>query len=275
MLTLRELIAKSTQYLTEKGVSNPRKEAGELIAHCLQCSRLDLYMDIDRPLEESELEQCRHFLKRRGQREPLAYMVGEMEFFHCRLDVSPHVLIPRQETEILVDKIVKEENLEEKILWDLCTGSGAIGISLKKAVPSLQVVLSDISDKALEVAQNNARKNEVEVQFLLGDLFAPFQGLKTDFIVCNPPYISEEEYAHLEPEVRLFEPRGALVAQEGLEFYRRLALEAPNYLQPEGVLWLEIGAGQGEELHKIFASWKQCTIEKDWSGHDRFVRAKR
>ena len=161
---------------------------------------MHLYLEFDKPLTEQELENCRAFLARRSKGEPLAYIKGKMSFYHCEINVSPDVLIPRPETEILVDRVVqtlKGENLEDKTLWDLCCGSGCLGIALKKEFSELEVVLSDISPKALQIANENARQNGVEVKIVEGDLFQPFQGKKTHFLICNPPYISQKEFDSL------------------------------------------------------------------------------
>ncbi len=214
----------------------------------------------------------REWTKRRIKGEPLEYILGEVEFFDAKIAITPDVLIPRQETEILASKIA-EQISGPIVLWDVCCGAGAIGVSLKKKFPMVTVFLSDISPKALEIVQQNALMNQVEVETLLGDLFAPFSGKKADIIVCNPPYISEAEYASLDPSVRDFEPKGALIGGvDGLEFYRRLAAEAPAYINAGGKLILEIGHTQGEALIKIFSHspWKKGILEKDWSGKDRF-----
>jgi release factor glutamine methyltransferase len=206
----------------------------------------------------------------------LQYIHGQVEFFSCHFKVTRDVLIPRQETEILIDKIYQELSplsLHGKKLWDLCTGSGCMGIALKKKLPSLEVTLSDLSNGALAIAKENANLNEVVVNFLQGDLLAPFQGKKTDFVVCNPPYISENEFQTLDSEVKNFEPRMALVSgNSGLEFYERLAKELPSFLNRGAKVWLEIGAGQGNALLSLFdkGPWKQFRCEQDWAGHDRF-----
>jgi release factor glutamine methyltransferase len=148
-----------------------------------------------------------------------------------------------------------------------------MGIALKKRFPELTVCLSDISSEALAIAAENASINCVEVELLEGDLLHAFKGRSADFIVCNPPYISEREFSSLDIEVRAHEPRRALIAGEsGLEFYERLACELPSYLNPGSKIWFEIGTGQGEAVQKLFQGsfWKNCRVENDWSGHERF-----
>lgn len=276
MKTILDVIKLSTDYLKEKGIASARRQAEELVGDVLGIGRLQLYTDFDRPLVESELDRCRKSLARRAKGEPNAYIRGEMEFHGCLIKVNPHVLIPRQETEILVDIIFKElmnHELENKILWDLCCGSGCIGIALKKKFPQLHVVLADISENALEVAKENALLNDASVEFLQGDLFQPLKGRKANYLVCNPPYVSEAEYGSLDISVKNFEPRTALVAgREGLEFYERFASELKDYLYPSAKSWFEIGYRQGVAVASLFQGkpWKQRRIDKDWAGHDRF-----
>lgn len=276
MKSLLEVLTLSTEYLQKKGISNSRRQAEELLGDALGLDRVQLYINFERPLTEDELTMCRQRLGRRVQGEPLQYIHGEVDFYHCSFLVNPSVLIPRQETEILVDKIAQklsQMDVNNKTLWDVCCGSGCIGISLKKRFPDLQVTLSDISSAALEVAKRNAERNGVQVDFVQGDLLAPFIGKKTDFLVCNPPYVAEGEYPALDREVREYEPRGALVGgPQGTEFYARLASELPSLLHPSAMVWFEIGQNQGEAIQRFFQSsiWKTANFEKDWSGHDRF-----
>jgi release factor glutamine methyltransferase len=276
MKTVLEILNLSAEYLQQRNVQSPRRQAEELISAALQIARVQLYMEFDRPLAETELNLIRARLVRRGKGEPLQYIHGEVEFLDCLIKVSPAVLIPRQETELLVDTIIKSlatQNLEGKILWDVCCGSGCIGIALKKKFPELEVVLSDISSDALQVAKENAQVNEVSVSFEEGDLLAPFVGKKTNFLVCNPPYVTEEEYTQLDAEVSKYEPRTALVSGEtGLEFYQRLANGLAGVLESSGNAWFEIGKGQGHAVEQLFsgAPWVRSQSERDWAGHDRF-----
>ncbi len=275
MKSLGEVLKLSTEYLEKNNVFRARRTAEELIAFILKIKRIELYMQFDRPLEEAELSVLRDFLKRKVQGEPLEYILGEVSFLDCRIFISNNVIIPRQETEILASKVIAflKESPEIKTVWDVCTGSGTIGISLKKACPHLLVTLSDISPEALAVAKSNAEINGVEVELLLGDLLEPFGDRKADMIICNPPYISEEEYKGLDDGVKLYEPKTALVGgEEGTEFYQRLNALLPRYLTKGGQVVFEIGMGQGEKVVEIFSQpcWKKRRIEKDWSGKDRF-----
>lgn len=266
MRTIGEIIKLSGEFLK---IERGKRIAEELIAHALGMRRMDLYLQYDRPVVESELTTIREMLKRCAKNEPPEYVMGQVEFYGCQIRVDPRVLIPRQETEILVEKIANVA--KEGVLWDLCTGSGCIGIALKKANPALQVTLSDVSPEALALASQNARLNHVEVSVLQGDLLEPFQGKRADFIVCNPPYLSEEEYRELDPSVRDFEPKLALVAGvDGAEFYERLEKLLGAYLNPGGQFFFEIGSTQGAVLKALFP---KSQIEKDWAGHPRFLVA--
>lgn len=263
MKTIGEVIQLSTSYLEQRKVERARRTAEDLLSHVLQAKRMDLYLQFDKPVVESELELLRNLLKRCSQGEPFEYVVGQVEFFHCLIQVDSRVLIPRPETEILVEMLSKK--LKKGVVWDVCTGSGCIGIALKKACPELDVTLSDISTDALALAASNARLNEVEVEILQGDLLEPFKGKKADFIICNPPYISSGEFLHLDPSVRNFEPHLALVGGErGVEFYERLERDLP----PDANCFFEIGSGQGAQVNEIFGG--KGTIHCDWAGHPRF-----
>jgi release factor glutamine methyltransferase len=276
MKTLGEVLNLSIQYFQDRKISRPRRQVEELLTRLLGLQRIELYMHYDRPLEEKELSIFREWVFRRGKGEPLDYILTEVSFFNCVFEVNSSVLIPRPETEILLDMVCSQLakfDLKNKVAWDICSGSGCLGIALKKKFPELQVVLSDISPAALAVARKNALRNGAGVVFMQGDLLAPFQNCKADFILCNPPYISESEYKELDHEVRDFEPKEALIGgATGLEFYEQLARELPECLNPKGRAFFEIGTGQGEKICSLFdaSCWKSKIVEKDWSGHDRF-----
>ncbi len=266
MKTIGEIIKLSGEFLAERKIERPRRNAEDLIAHVLRLKKMDLYLQFDKPIIENELALIREGLKRCGKGEPLEYVLGEVEFFGCKIQVDRRVLIPRPETEILVEMIAKKA--QTGVLWDLCTGSGCIGISLKKARPELQVTLSDVSQEALNLASENAVLNGVDVTLLQGDLLNPFKGLKAGWVVCNPPYISEAEYSLLDPSVRDFEPKLALVGGlSGFEIYERLKKDLPAYLNPGATVFFEIGSGQGSRLKEIFPDGE---LLLDWSGHSRF-----
>ncbi|HSX10453.1 MAG TPA: peptide chain release factor N(5)-glutamine methyltransferase [Chlamydiales bacterium] len=267
MKTIGEVLKLSQSFLEERKIDRPRRTAEDLLSNVLKLKRLDLYLQFDKPVIDGELALLRDLLKKCGRGEPLEYVIGGLEFFGCWIKTDPRVLIPRPETEILVDLI--SQRVRSGVLWDLCTGSGCMGIALKKKWPELKVTLSDISADALALAAENAKQNGVEVELVQGDLLDPFRGRKADVIVCNPPYISQSEYDHLSPSVRDFEPKGALLGGErGTEFYERLQRELPPFLNPGAQVFFEIGARQGEALKKLFP---QGEILPDWAGHPRFL----
>ena len=275
MKTLGELLQSTVHCLKEKGES--RRVAQELLAAALNCSPIELYMHFDKPVREEELERVERLVKRKLKGEPLEYILGSVKFYGCMLQVTPAVLIPRVETEILLEKVCTRLKLREphlgKIVWDVCCGSGALGIGLKKTLPDYEVTLSDLSREALELAQANAIRNQVEITCLQGDLLTPFKGQKTDIFLCNPPYVSAQEYNVLDESVKKYEPQIALLGgEDGLFFYKRLSEELPFYLQRGALVFLEIGLNQGAAVRCLFSApcWKKASLEKDWAGHDRF-----
>lgn len=276
MKLLGEVLNLSIQYLKEKNITSPRLVAERLLSYVLDVKRMDLYLRFECPLEEKELSIFRAFLKKASLGEPVEYILSTSNFYGLNLHLSRHVLIPRPETEILVDqaaKLLEQECVAGKVLLDLCSGSGCIGLSLKKKFPALSITLSDISPDALSLSKKSAEVNKLEVAFLEGDLLAPFTSKKADYVVCNPPYISEPEYVNLDLSVKRYEPKLALVGGEtGLEFYRRLAFDLPTHLNPGAKVFFEIGMGQGEALNKIFSNpcWIKKDLRQDWSGKDRF-----
>ena len=276
MLNIQDILKLSKSYLEQKGSSNPLRESEEVISLALNLSKLDMYLNFDKPLNNEEVQRCRDVLKRVGQFEPYAYIKGSVFFYDCHINVTQDVLIPRNETEILVDKIASSMTCEKSML-DLCTGSGCIAISLKKKFPYLLVQASDISQNALDVAILNAKTNDVDVCFIQSDFLSSINQ-RFDLIVSNPPYISEDEYKSLELSVAKYEPKIALVAENnGLYFYETLAQKAHNFLNTAGTLWLEIGYKQGLYVKKMFDDngWLNTDVIKDFSGNDRFFKAVR
>ena len=271
MKTIKDVLPRAIDFLQTQKVAAARLSAEHLLAHLLELRRLDLYMQYSRPLTESELEEYRKALRRRSKGEPIDYIMGQGHFFNCLLEISPAALIPRPETELLLEKVCREERGGKAL--DLCTGSGCLAIGLKKHFPDMEVRAGDLSSKALALARRNGVRNGVEIEWREGDLFAPFEGQKFDLLLCNPPYISAAEYERLDSEVRNFEPRAALLAGgRGTEFFERLAAEMPNYLHPNAKFYFEIGATQGEELLRLFSApcFSGVRIEEDLAGHPRF-----
>jgi len=273
--TIGELINLSASYLEEKGCTSPRLDAELLLAHVLGLERLDLYLNIDKPLQKAEVDGYRTLIGRRGQRIPVAYLTGVREFYSLPIEVTRDVLIPRPETEFLVDAVLEllEPDVPVEIL-EIGTGSGAVAAVLAYQDPLIRVTATDVSPQALVVAEKNAVRLEVDgqIEFVHSDLFASVQG-KYRVICSNPPYIPREELKTLEPEV-LSEPAAALDGgQDGLDFYRRILGQAPSYLEQPGFVVLEIGWNQGEEVKKLGQEaglmW-QATY-KDYAEHDRVV----
>lgn len=265
MPSLKEILERLTSFLKE------RRAAEEILVIALKMKRLDLYLHFDKPIGFEEVEQCRRVLKRYLKGEPFAHIQGYVDFFDCKISVTKDVLIPRLETELLVAQIAKEPLIDQSVL-DLCTGSGCIAIALKKRFPHLHVVASDISAKALAVARENAKVNEVEIEWIEGD-FLSCINKKFHYIVCNPPYIGYEE--KVDASVKNFEPNLALFApDEGLYFYKILAQNAYQFLHPEGKLFLEIGYAKGPAIEALFEAYRDVKLTKDYAGLDRFLSCK-
>jgi release factor glutamine methyltransferase len=281
MKNVGELLAEFTSSFSAHHFDLPRRQAEDLLSDLLRCGRTELYLDKERILTSQESERADLWLQRRLQGEPLAYISGGVEFYGCSLNITPHVLIPRQETELLVDQIVNQLKAEEtqgKVLWDLCCGSGCIAIALKKNLPDLEVCASDCSAEAIALTRANAAGEGVVIESFLGDLLSPFAGKRAHYVVCNPPYVSEEEYQVLDRGVKDYEPRGALVGGvDGLEFYHRLAQELPSHLHAHARVWFEIGYQQGRSVQEIFSTpeWIKQEVRNDWAGHPRFFYCER
>lgn len=270
------ILKNASAFLENEGIKNAKISAEYLLCHCLKINKNDLYLNWDKLISENDEKKFNEFVSRRAKNEPLDYILGEVNFYGCKFLVNSNVLIPRQETEILVDSItnlLSKEDVNNKILFDICTGSGCIGISLKKKFNNLKVYLSDISKKALNVAKKNSEINNVEVFLKNGDFLKPFINLKADYIVCNPPYVSEEEYLILDDDVRNYEPKRALVAKDkGLEFYKKIEKEIFNFLNPKAKLFFEIGYAQKDDILNIFSAkkWKNPKVIQDFSHKNRF-----
>ncbi len=201
--------------------------------------------------------------------------MNEVEFYRCRILLNQNVLIPRQESEILVFYALERLKARQGgILLDLCTGSGCLGLAVKKARPDIQVILSDISPLALEVAKKNGALNKLDVEYLEGNLLEPLGDRKIDYLICNPPYVTDSEYEHLDSSVRDYEPKLALVGGvEGLDFYSALSIGLKRHMNKSGKVFFEIGKDQGKKVIDLFNDpfWKNGEIIKDWAGHDRFI----
>lgn len=278
--TIMKILNWTKQYFTDKGVENPRLDAEILLCAVLKCERINLYIDFERPLDESELAQFKQMVIRRAQGEPLAYILGEKAFMRNMFKVNKYTLVPRPETELLVEHIVKiceQVNKEAKIL-DIGTGSGAIIVSLLDYLPLAKGAGVDISVGTLKVAKENAVNIGVSdrVAFLHSDLFTAVpENKKFDIIVSNPPYIPAKDILTLAKDVQN-EPHSALDGgEDGLDFYRSITRQAPLYMAEDGMLAFEIGIGQSEAVAALCREngFGAVAVGKDYAGIDRMVFA--
>jgi release factor glutamine methyltransferase len=269
----RDLLASAKEFLIP--LADRSRSAEDIFCFVLGCKREDLYFYPERVITPIQQEKIQNYLQRRLSGEPLAYILGLVSFYDCSLMITPDVLIPRQETELLVDRVaryIEKNKLQHKEVWDIGTGSGCIAIALKKKFPFLQVVASDISEKALAVARKNAKTNQVDITFLHGDLLDPFEGRKCDILISNPPYISQEEFNQLDEEVKT-EPHVALLGGTvGSEIYQRFSICAKFYLHTPSALFMEIGYRMGPQIVALFEKegWGKGNIFLDLEGRDRF-----
>lgn len=269
-----------TEYFKEKGISNPRLSIEWLLADVLKVKRLDLYLQFDRPLSSDELQAVKKGILRRARYEPLQYIVGHTDFMNARILVSPEVLIPRPETEQLVEIILEQHSAQhKKRVLDIGTGSGCISIALKMERPSWSIFGIDISPKALEIARQNAAINQVDLQLIAGDIHKPKSiALQKeppfDIIVSNPPYITPIEKKSLDREVREYEPEQALFHENILALYKDIQNYASTHLKPSGYLYLEINENFGQEIKEVLSikNW-HTYLKQDYSGKDRFIIA--
>lgn len=283
--TVLRLMRWSGEYLDGKGVERGRLDAEHLLAHALGVGRLQLYLQFDRPVERAELDRFRPLLKRRAQREPLQYILGRAAFRELDLHVDPRVLIPRPETEVLVEEVLawaKAQGRGELSAVDLGTGSGAIALSLLVEGPFARVVAVDASEAALEVAVANVRGSGLmdRVELRRGSLFDALAEKETfDVVVSNPPYVAEAEMATLQPEVGEWEPREALLGgPDGLAVIRSIVTGAVHHMAAGGLLALEVGAGQAGPVTAEVESaggYDEVRVRRDLSGRERVVLARR
>lgn len=279
--TVLDLLNRSAGYLSAKGSKSPRLDAEVLLADVLGCSRIQLYVGFDKRLEECELEAYRSAVIRRGRREPVAYITGRKEFMGREFAVSPEVLVPRPDTELLAEKgIEAARKRPASSVLDLCCGSGVVGITIAIEVPDARVLLADLSAGALaKAAMNVVSMNVTNASTAQGDLFRAVpehMRRSLDVIVSNPPYIRTDAIDSLEAEIAAHEPRLALDGgEDGLDFYRRIASEARIWLKAEGSILLEVGHGQAEAVGKLLsdAGFSGARFFKDLAGFDRVVAA--
>jgi release factor glutamine methyltransferase len=286
-LTIIEAIHKAAHGFSTAGITNARLDAEVLLAHIIRKDRVWLITHRDDTLDEKDRRDFDEALRRRAQREPLQYIIGNQEFWGLEFKVTPDVLIPRPETELIIEaalEIAQDRNQQVRII-DLCTGSGCVAVSLAKELTSAHVIATDASGRALAVARENARTHGVanRIRYLEGDLFGPLEELdlrgRVDIMVSNPPYIPAGDLNSLQPEVKDHEPLMALIAgPDGTEMAKRIIQTAPEYLKKNGALIMEMGLGQAEALTRMAettGAYDKPGILKDLAGIERVIVAKK
>lgn len=283
-MTVLEILKLSTEYLEKKGIESPRLSAELLLADILKCKRLNLYLLFERPISENEINNYRDFIARRGKYEPVQYIIGTTDFFGLQFKVNRSVLIPRPETEILVETILNDyynpkKNLvaNSKInILDIGCGSGIIAITLSKKISNSKVTAVDISENAIKIAKENAEANEaLNIEFLTCDFSTyQFNENRFDIIVSNPPYVSIDEFPTLQKEIIDYEPaHGVTDFYDGLSFYRLIAEHSNHLLNRNGMIYLEMGKGQSQIVKEILEqnNFNNIYIVKDYQQIDRVI----
>jgi len=255
MLTVLESIKLSKEFLEKKGIESPRLNAEILLSEILNCKRLDLYLKFDQSLKELEISKYREWIKRRGLYEPIQYIIGKIEFFGLQFRVNSSVLIPRPETEILVEEVLRYSKSKNGLkILDIGTGSGIIAIAIAKQLEDSQITAIDISQEAINLAIENAVTNEVisKLNFLMSDIKDFENNEKFDVVVSNPPYISKEDFPSLQNEIKDYEPRIALTdSNDGLDFYKIISKRSKSLLKKDGRIYFEVGKGQADNVKRI------------------------
>lgn len=282
MLSVLDIVKRTTEFFDKHGIESPRLNAELIVAHALGLNRMQIYLQFERLLTEAQLESIRPLVRRRGQREPLAYVLGEAAFGDLMLKVDRRVLVPRPETEQLFERVKDAfaDRPPPAHALDLGTGSGALALALAKQFPAAQVVAVDASSEALDLARENAARVGLSdrVDFVRSDWFENLPGdARFELIVGNPPYLSETEWSTAEPEVRAHEPKGALISgDDGCADLLEIIHAAPRFLAPNGLLFLETGIAQHARLLAAMneAGLAEGESLQDWSGRERFVSAR-
>lgn len=285
--TIQKLLNWVTEYLGTKGIESARLSSELLLSHVLGLKRIELYTQFDKQVPQEQLDLLHGMIKRAGLHEPVAYLTGGTEFYSLELDITADCLIPRPETELLVQRAIEFLRTRSGVQYicDLCTGSGCIAVAIAKNVPDARVTATDISSAALEVAARNIEKHRLneQIRLLCGDLFEPIiQQLDVnqfDLIVCNPPYVSTAEYEKLDKNVKDYEPASALLAgADGMDVYRSIIKKVDEFLKPGAALMLEIGYAQGSAVRELLeqpGAFAEIKIEKDLHDNDRIVIARK
>jgi len=276
-MTVLEGIRLTTEYLGQKGIDSPRINAELMLSHILKCKRLDLYLSFDKPLNDNEIKLFREFLKRRSAFEPLQYILGSVEFFGLQFKVDRSVLIPRPETEILIETIINYfPNDNSLSILDVGTGSGNIAVCLAKYFPKALITTIDVSKNAVQLAMENAVLNNVEdkLNFITADFKDYNPEIKFDVIVSNPPYVSLEEYPNLQQEIVKYEPADAVSDfSDGYTFYKLICEKAKILLNSPGYLFFETGIGQQLRVKEIMGknNFQNLIVKKDYLNIERVI----
>ena len=293
--TIQKLLNWITKHFADKDIDSPRLSAELLLSGVLVMKRIELYTQFDKPVVKQQLDRLHDLVKRAGQNEPIAYLVGKTEFYSLEINVTPDCMVPRPETELLVERAIEflRTRPGTQFVCDLCTGSGCIAVAIGRNYPDARIIATDICDAALAVAAGNVEKHQLKerITLLCGDLFDPIiSGLDVnklvpdsdrgfDLIVCNPPYVSTDEYEKLDRNVKDYEPKIALFAGvDGLDIYRRIIERADEFLKPDTALMLEIGFTQGQAVRQLLeqtGAFAEIKIEKDLHNNDRIATAKK
>ncbi len=295
-MRLLELLRKSTDYLEAAGIDDALSDAEMLVFHVFNMDRLDAYVE-NPEIRSADSAKVRRLLKRRLKGEPVQYIIGSIDFLGLTIRVGQGVLIPRPETELLVEEVIKTvqgskfkvqesllnveyrtSNIEHLLILDLCTGTGCIALSLAREFPDAKVYGTDLSIDALVYAEKNAEANRIgNIQFFRGSLFEPVKGKKFDIITANPPYIRRDEIETLQREIRDWEPVAALDGgMDGMDFYRAILSSAGGFLNPGGFIFLELGYDQAEAVQKVARAegFRNVTVINDYAGIGRILKAK-
>lgn len=282
-MNIKAVLKEAVAALEGRVLTNPRLDAEVLLSSCLKRDRTSLFTHSKDQLTEKELKEFRQLVERRKHGEPVAYITGKKEFWSLLFEVNKHVLIPRPETEILVEEVLKicsRTGASSPRILEIGTGSGAISVALASELKDAKIVATDVSLEAITVALRNARNNGVEAQisFLSGNLFQPVSGV-FNIIASNPPYISKDEYKHLPFEVRGFEPESALLAGvEGVEIHGEIIKGGASFLKAGGWLLMEIGARQKDQIENMLKEshlYDNITFKDDYAGIPRVAIARR
>lgn len=274
---VRDIIKKAQNTLEAAGIADSQVDSWLLAEFVFGITRVKYYANMQMTVDGRSAEKYNELVNQRAGHIPLQHIIGTQEFMGLTFKVNENVLIPRQDTELLVENVVDYLGNDERTVLDMCTGSGCIAVSIDRLSKDSKVTAVDISEKALEVAQENNRLNNANVTFIQSDLFTNVTG-KYDIIVSNPPYIRTDEIPKLMEEVKSHEPVMALDGMEdGLYFYKKICSEASDYLNDNGKIFFEIGYDQGDDVSEILRQNRFCNIEvlKDLSGNDRVVIARK